>query len=236
MLPYDLIPASDQALNVTFPNRIDPKINLIISHLATDLKQHEAIVALLPAFRTLTIFYQPLVISLEQLKLLVDKTIKNLDFQQTEQVKVVHIPVCYTSEFGPDLERVALHAQLSVTDLIQRHSRPNYLIYMLGFLPGFAYLGGLDAQLAMPRLASPRATIPAGSVGIAGEQTGMYPVVSPGGWQLIGRTPLKLFDVHRAQPLFYQAGDYIHFDVIDQTEFARIAAAPETYQIQITQE
>ncbi|MFD0898201.1 5-oxoprolinase subunit PxpB [Loigolactobacillus binensis] len=236
MLPYELIPASDQALNVTFANQIDPQINLIISRLTAALQPHSEITALLPAFRTLTVFYQPLLTSLAQIKELVTTTISELDLQPNKQVKVVHIPVCYTPEFGPDLTHVAAHAKISVTELIQRHTQPNYLIYMLGFLPGFAYLGGLDPRIAMPRLASPRATIPAGAVGIAGEQTGMYPVVSPGGWQLIGRTPLKLFAGQRAQPLLYQAGDYIHFDAITPSEFKQIATAPETYTLQITQE
>ncbi|QEA52226.1 5-oxoprolinase subunit PxpB [Loigolactobacillus coryniformis] len=235
MLPYDLIPASDQALNVTFANKIDPQINLIISRLATKLKECPEVTALLPAFRTLTIFYQPLVTSLDQLKTLVTRTIDNLDLKQVGQTQIIHIPVCYTPELGPDLQRVAEHAHLSVADLIQRHTQPNYPIYMLGFLPGFAYLGGLDPHLAMPRLATPRTRIAAGSVGIAGQQTGMYPVVSPGGWQLIGRTPIKLFDPQREQPLFYQAGDYIHFDKIDRASFDQIAAAPDDYRIQITQ-
>ncbi|ANK60422.1 allophanate hydrolase [Loigolactobacillus backii] len=236
MLPYELIPASDQALNVTFPNRIDPQINLIISRLAAKLSKQAAITALLPAFRTLTVFYQPLETSLEQIEAVVTTSLQQLDLHKGSEARVVHIPVCYTTEFGPDLEKVAAHAKLDTAELIKRHTKPNYLIYMLGFLPGFAYLGGLDPQIAMPRLTSPRATIPAGSVGIAGEQTGMYPVVSPGGWQLIGRTPIKLFDPQRDQPLLYQAGDYIHFDEISQSEFTQITDNSAAYQIKVTRE
>lgn len=234
LMAYKIISASDHAINVMFPNRVDPQINLIISRLTLALQNETTITALLPAFRTLTVFYQPLITDAKQIKDLTARMIEQLDLHQSEKANVVHIPVCYTAEFGPDLVRVAAHGQLSIAELIRRHTQPDYLIYMLGFLPGFAYLGGLDPQLAMPRLASPRAAIPAGSVGIAGEQTGMYPFTSPGGWQLIGRTPLRLFDPERERPLLYQAGDYIHFEAIDEATFARLADDP-TVQVKVTQ-
>ncbi len=135
--------------------------------------------------------------------------------------RLVELPVCYGGEYGPDLAFVAEHAGMSERQVVELHSGRDYRIYMLGFLPGFPYLGGLDERLYCPRLDAPRTAIPAGAVGIGGRQTGVYPTASPGGWQLIGRTPCRLFDP--ARPLPYAAGDRIRFVPIDPAEFARIA-------------
>ena len=132
---------------------------------------------------------------------------------------VVEIPVCYGGSYGEDLKDVAAHAGLTEEEVIKLHSSVDYNIYMLGFLPGFPYLGGLDPKLFTPRLDNPRTKIPEGSVGIGGEQTGIYPLESPGGWRLIGRTPLKLYDPDREQPFLYQAGDYIRFVPITAEEY-----------------
>ena len=133
-------------------------------------------------------------------------------------------PVLYGGEMGPDLEFVAQNAGKTVEEVIAIHSSTEYLIYMLGFTPGFTYLGGMSEEIATPRLATPRVKIPGGSVGIAGAQTGVYPIDSPGGWQLIGRTPVRMYDPDRAEPILPQAGQYIKFYPIDQAEFDRIAA------------
>ena len=125
--------------------------------------------------------------------------------------RVVDIPVCYGGRFGPDLAEVAAFAGGSEDDVIERHAAGRYRVYMLGFLPGFAYLGGVDAAIAMPRRATPRTTVPAGSVGIAGAQTGVYPCESPGGWRLIGRTPTAMFDLTRAEPALLAPGDVVRF-------------------------
>ena len=132
---------------------------------------------------------------------------------------VVEIPVFYGGSYGEDLKDVAAHAGLTEEEVIKLHSSVDYNIYMLGFLPGFPYLGGLDPKLFTPRLDNPRTKIPEGSVGIGGEQTGIYPLESPGGWRLIGRTPLKLYDPDREQPFLYQAGDYIRFVPITAEEY-----------------
>ena len=137
---------------------------------------------------------------------------------------VLEIPVLYGGEAGPDLEFVAQHAGKTPEEVIRIHSAPEYLIYMLGFTPGFTYLGGMSEEIAAPRLTAPRVKIPAGSVGIAGAQTGVYPIDSPGGWQLIGRTPVRMYDPDRETPILPQAGQYIHFYPIDQAEYDRIAA------------
>lgn len=125
--------------------------------------------------------------------------------------RVVEIPVCYGAPFGPDLAEVAAFAGCSADDVIARHAAGRYRVYMLGFLPGFAYLGGVDDSIAMPRHSTPRTTVPAGSVGIAGRQTGVYPCESPGGWRLIGRTPLAMFDLTRPEPALLSPGDVVRF-------------------------
>ncbi|TFE01748.1 5-oxoprolinase subunit PxpB [Jeotgalibacillus salarius] len=133
--------------------------------------------------------------------------------------RTVKIPVCYGGELGPDIEEVAEHAGLSSEEVIKRHQNGDYTVYMLGFAPGFPYIGGLDPSIAAPRKDNPRAAIPAGSVGIAGEQTGVYSIETPGGWQIIGRTPEKLFDLDREESFLLRAGDKIEFYSITQKEF-----------------
>jgi KipI family sensor histidine kinase inhibitor len=138
---------------------------------------------------------------------------------------VVEIPVVYGGEYGPDLDFIISHTGLSRDEVIRRHSAPEYLIYMIGFVPGFTYLGGMPKELATPRLATPRQLIPGGSVGIAGEQTGIYPLDSPGGWQLMGRTPLNVFDAGRREPFLLAAGQYLKFVPIGEDEYRRVAEA-----------
>lgn len=235
MLNYQILPAGDKAVNVTFDRVVNVAINHQIALLQQRLSQLSVngITGFLPAFRTLTVFYEPAQISVKQLKATINAAMLDGHQNTAATVKRVHIPVCYDADFGPDLSNVAKQAHLTPKAVIKRHSQPDYLIYMLGFLPGFAYLGGLDSQIATPRLSTPRLKIAPGSVGIAGEQTGMYPIESPGGWQIIGRTPLRLFRPESTQPFYYSAGDYIHFDVISRAEYEEIAANLEDYQVTV---
>ena len=145
---------------------------------------------------------------------------------------VLEIPVLYGGEMGPDLAFVAQNAGISEEEVVKIHTSTEYLIYMLGFTPGFTYLGGMSDKIATPRLKQPRVKIPAGSVGIAGKQTGVYPVDSPGGWQLIGRTPVKMYDPDREVPILPQAGQYIKFKAVSQAEYDKIAeeVAKGTYK------
>jgi inhibitor of KinA len=139
--------------------------------------------------------------------------------------RLVRVPACYGGEFGPDLEEVSRHQGLDPEEVIALHSGATYRVYMLGFTPGYPYLGGLPARLAMPRLNVPRQLVKAGSIGIAGVQTGIYPVASPGGWRIIARTPLRLFDPSAATPFLFAAGDRVQFEPIDRQQFEEIAAA-----------
>lgn len=163
------------------------------------------------------------------------QTILKIDVKaDAARKKIYEIPVCYGGEFGPDLDNIAQHAGLSPEEVIQIHSSRDYLIYMLGFLPGFCYLGGLDERIHTPRLANPRLKISAGSVGIGGSQTGIYPLDSPGGWQLMGMTPVKTYDPQREVPILVEAGNYIRFIPIDKDEFYRIKELVQSGQYQCT--
>ena len=134
----------------------------------------------------------------------------------------IAIPVCYGGELGPDLANVAAFARMSERDVIALHAEPAYRVFMLGFVAGFAYMGIVDARIAMPRHPTPRVRVPLGSVGIAGVQTGIYPAETPGGWQLIGRTPVKPFDATRSEPFLMKAGDSVRFTPIDRAEYDRL--------------
>jgi KipI family sensor histidine kinase inhibitor len=172
-----------------------------------------------PGYCSLGLIVRPLQATLEEVEELVSTATKNVAVPPPVQPRTVTIPVCYGAAYGPDMEVVCQQSGLSEQKVVQRHATAIYQCSMLGFLPGFPYLMGLDPQLATPRLATPRAVVPAGSVGIAGAQTGVYPVFSPGGWNIIGRTPLTLFDPSREQPSLVQAGDVVRFSPISLQEF-----------------
>ena len=180
---------------------------------------------MIPAYASLLIKYDPFLTDYAALCDRLRALEKRLSVSAVQAGKIVEIPVCYGGVYGEDLPFVAKHAGLSEKEVVALHSAQPYRIYMLGFLPGFPYLGGLNERLHTPRLSTPRTKIPAGSVGIGGKQTGIYPMESPGGWQLIGRTPLTLFAP--GEPLPYAAGDRIRFVPIDEDEFARIRKGEE---------
>lgn len=225
MLPFTVCPVGDTGLLVSFEQRIAQSVGAAVAALNTRVVAAAipGVVETVPAFASLLIFYDPLVTEYDAVAATVQKLAQAPDSDTAaEEGRLVEIPVCYGGAFGPDLPFVAEHAGLTETEVIRLHAGRDYPIYMLGFLPGFPYLGGLDERLFTPRLPTPRTAIPAGSVGIGGEQTGVYPIASPGGWQLIGRTPLKLFDPSVGR-LPYAAGDRIRFCPITQDEFDAIA-------------
>lgn len=219
--------AGDTSLTVEFGNEISEEINTRIRAFNTALKQSSipGIVETVPTYRSLMIHYNPSVILFEPLVCRLQALLDKMDQIQLPPSDVLEIPVLYGGEMGPDLESVAAYHHLTPDDVIRIHTSSEYLIYMLGFTPGFTYLGGMSSQIATPRLETPRVRIPAGSVGIAGAQTGVYPIESPGGWQLIGRTPVRMYDPQRETPILPQAGQYIQFYAIDQKEYTCIAEA-----------
>jgi KipI family sensor histidine kinase inhibitor len=236
MQNIQILTEGDSSLLVEFGKEISPDINRKISATVQLLKeQHiEGVVDLIPAFCSLLINYDPRVISYEEISERIQAIIK-LDAKAGEQKKKIYeIPVCYGGKYGPDIANIAEHAGLTEEEVIKIHSSRDYLIYMLGFLPGFCYLGGLDERIHTPRLANPRIKINAGSVGIGGSQTGIYPLDSPGGWQLMGMTPVKTYDPERETPILVEAGDYIRFVPIDEEEYDRIKELVERGEYQCT--
>ena len=228
--------AGDSSICAEFGNEISKEINAQIRAFNILLKESgiAGIVETIPTYRSLLIQYDPGVISYKSLEGKLKKLLARLDSVEIPPSEVLEVPVLYGGEeMGPDLKFVAENAKMSEEEVIKLHSEPEYLIYMRGFTPGFTYLGGLNDAIETPRLKTPRVKIPAGSVGIAGKQTGVYPIDSPGGWQLIGRTPLKMYDADREKPILPEAGQYIKFVPIDRAEFDRIAAEVEkgTYEV-----
>lgn len=214
----------DSALNIEFGNEISEEINKKIRAASALIENREisGISEVVPTYRSLMIHYDPLIIEYEELISIlkgIEENIKNVELYSPE---IIEIPVLYGGQYGPDIENVAMHNKLTVEEVIKIHTSAEYLIYMLGFTPGFPYLGGMDKRIATPRLHSPRTKIPAGSVGIAGEQTGIYPVQSPGGWQLIGSTPIELFNPDIENPILLKSGNYIVFKSIDEEEYMKI--------------
>ncbi len=224
MQEIKILTAGDSSLLIEFGKEISPEINQKITATVQLMKeQHiEGVVDIIPAFCSLLINYDPRVIRYDELKSRMRDLVKMDIKAEAGRKKVYEIPVCYGGAYGPDIENIAKHAGLSVEEVIEIHSSRDYLIYMLGFLPGFTYLGGLDERIHTPRLANPRLKINAGSVGIGGSQTGIYPMDSPGGWQLMGMTPVKTYDPSREVPILVEAGDYIRFVPVSEEEYLRI--------------
>lgn len=225
---------SEKAITLEFGNEINKDTSFKLNGFHAILKNFpfEGLLAVVPAYTTLSIFYDPV-------KVISSKSLSGLDCferisnylveieskdQETEfaEGEMITIPVFYGGENGPDLQAVAEHTKLSPEEIIRLHSSATYRVYMIGFTPGFAYLGGMPEQLATPRKTTPARAVSAGSVGIAGVQTGIYPLTSPGGWQIIGQTPLKLFDVSRSSPTLVRAGDRVKFSPVSLEEFTHL--------------
>ncbi len=221
----EFLPAGDSAVAVQFGDAIDPAINAMVHGAfdAIESAQVDGVLELLPTYRSLLVYYDPLLTTLAEL----EARIRALDIGGAGVAhagKLVELPTLYGGEHGPDLGFVADNAGMSEEEVIEIHSGVDYLVYTMGFSPGFPYLGGLDARLATPRLSSPRTLIPAGSVGIAETQTGIYPQASPGGWRLIGRSPLALFDPFASQPTLISAGDRVRFTPLgDEAAYEALA-------------
>lgn len=221
-------PCGDRSLLIYVGEGIDPTVNDRVHSLARAIRQtgHPALVEVTASYHAVLVEYDPVRLRLDQLEELTLLAAQGLDAALVEPRTVV-LPVCYGGELGPDLGTVAAHAGLPSAEVVARHSGSAYRVYCLGFSPGFPYLGGLDPAIHTPRLAEPRTKVPGGSVGIGGSQTGIYPAPSPGGWQLIGRTPARLFDPYREAPALLEPGAFVRFDPITREEYSRLEAEAE---------
>ena len=234
-------PVGDCAISIDFGQVIDPKINRHIRQTIERIQELnlEGIIELVPTYCALLIQYDAMLYSYSDICNLMESLLEpSATDDANERVTVIEIPTVYGGEFGPDLGFVASHNNLTEEEVVAIHSGTDYLVYMLGFIPGFTYLGGMDPRIATPRLSSPRTLIPAGSVGIAGEQTGTYPSDSPGGWQIIGRTPVTMYDMSKEQAALLSAGDYVRYVPIDEAEYNRIKAlgsdyVPSMYEVEV---
>jgi inhibitor of KinA len=222
-----LAPLGDQAILITLGSRIDEATHRLVRAAVARIDEAhvEGVIDLVPAFASVAVHYDPARVvgdgatPYARLAQRLETTLSELTHAVLPESRTVEIPVCYGGDLGPDLDDVARTHELSADEVVRLHSECTYLVYMVGFMPGFAYLGGLPDRIATPRRSSPRAAVPAGTVGIGGNQTGVYPLVSPGGWNLIGRTPARIFDIARDEPTLLATGDRVRFRPISRGAF-----------------
>ena len=215
-----VVPAGDSAILIELGSEVDPEISSMVFAL-TDLIKDAGLnsdLEVLPTYRSVLVYYDPLVCSYAEMFDAVNGAVEGLvePISVNSSLKIVEIPVVYGGDDGPDLHFVADHAGITEDAVIELHSGTDYRVYMLGFSPGFPYLGGLDERIAAPRLKTPRVLVPAGSVGIAESQTGVYPNAGPGGWRIIGRTSVSLFDVNSSTPSLITPATKVRFIPVDQ--------------------
>ncbi|RPJ93961.1 5-oxoprolinase subunit PxpB [Rummeliibacillus sp. TYF005] len=227
----EIKPFGDSALIVKFGSKINPKIAKYIQSLQNKLNKtpFTGYIESVPSYTNLTIYYSAISIYRDRkfhpfqfIKEYIEELLESINLLEETSSKLIEIPVCYGGDYGPDLELVAMQNNITMEEVIEIHSQPEYLVHMIGFAPGFAFLGGMDEKIGTSRKDVPRLKIPAGSVGIAGKQTGIYPFETPGGWQLIGRTPTKLFLPEVQPPSLLTAGDKIRFYPITEKEYKQL--------------
>jgi inhibitor of KinA len=213
--------AGDAALLLEFPARIDPRVNACATQLAAALRQRGggAIRDAVVGYHTVTVYFDPMTADARWIESEMRAAAAELEDVAVPEAPAIDVPVCYGGDLGPDLADVARFGRCSPQDVIGIHSERTYRVYMIGFVPGFTYMAEVDARIAAPRRMTPRPMVPAGAVGIAAGQTGIYPAVTPGGWNIIGRTPLRPYDPGRANPFLFRAGDRVRFRPIPREEF-----------------
>jgi inhibitor of KinA len=210
--------AGDAALLFEFPQRVDPLVNARAIALAERIRRRcgTAIRDAVVGFATLTVYFDPLVVDAGWLEAEMCEVAASLVDVAESTGAVIEVPVCYGGELGPDLDVVAAFAGCTPEEVIARHCEVEYRVFMVGFVPGFAYLASVDPRIAAPRRSAPRAAVIPGSVGIAGVQTGIYPAKTPGGWNIVGRTPLEPYDAARKQPCMFSPGDTVRFRAVSR--------------------
>jgi inhibitor of KinA len=218
---YSLTQLGDHAIIIEWPQQMNTHIHQQVMGVFDYLQSLALpeIWDMVPAYASLTIVYQPG----KDIRGLLDKAMEQLTVAIPVTPRLLEIPVCYDPSVAPDIHSMASHKGLSIEEIITLHTQQRYTVYMLGFLPGFPYMGKVDEQLATPRLKRPRLKVPAGSVGIAGYQTGIYSLASPGGWNIIGQTPIRMFDPHHATPCFCKPGDQVQFVSISIAELHKMS-------------
>jgi inhibitor of KinA len=223
-------PLGDRAVTITLGNTIDLATHRRVRSACAALEAHPpaGMTDQVPAFASVTVHYDPALVAGDTRTSAYDRLVAQLDEllsrardEKLPAPRLVEIPVCYGGTLGPDLDDVAKRHELTPAQVVEMHAAAEYLVYMVGFMPGFAYMGGLPERLATPRRSTPRTAVPAGTVGIGGSQTGVYPLESPGGWNLIGRTPTKIFDIRREPATLLATGDHARFVPISLEEFDR---------------
>jgi len=235
---FRIVAAGDAALVVEFADRIDPVINGMAIALARAIQAAgiAGVRDVAPTYRSVAVYFDPLHTDFDGLMARVERDAASVctgdgsPYQSETRFpsgnpSPIKVPVCYAGEFGPDLAQVAALAGVSEAEAIRLHTSRTYRVFMLGFVAGFAYMGTVDERIAAPRLPTPRVRVPAGSVGIAGVQTGIYPMSTPGGWRIVGRTPLKPLDLGRERPFLFEPGDAVQFYAIEPAEYARFENA-----------
>jgi inhibitor of KinA len=224
-----LLTAGEGGMVVEFGCEISPALGSFVHQLTRLLSARKlaGVLEIVPTYRSVSIYFDPLVITRQALAKHITEILAKLKPPEADDLRtrIVHVPVSYGGVLGPELEVVARHAGLLTHEVIEIHTAKPYLVYMLGFIPGFPYLGGLSPKLYIPRIEKPRAKVPAGSVGIGGNQTGFYPIESQGEWWLIGRTPLRVFNPESDQPFLVAAGDYVQFFCVSLEEYFTIRRA-----------
>jgi len=230
-----LSPLGDRALLIHLGDTIDEETHRLVRVVCAQLADHavEGTIELVPAFASVAVHYDPArapngdgaASPYRRFATAVEAALSDFVAIALPTPRTVDIPVCYGGEYGPDLEEVGRQHGLTPDDVVRLHSGATYRVYMLGFAPGFAYMGGLPEAIATPRRPEPRTAVPAGSVGIGGRQTGVYPMTLPGGWQLIGRTPLHMFDAAREPATLLTAGDVVAFRAVSPSEYRELTSA-----------
>ena len=232
VFPYRIFPLGDNAITIDFGNCISNAVNREVIARFNYLQQNPlpGIIEAVPAYSSLTIYYDVMALRklnsttgtvFEVMRQQLEDWLQNPVEQKITEERLIKIPACYEKEFAPDILQLATAKNISVEEVISIHTAKTYKVYMLGFLPGFTYMGEVDEKITIPRKPQP-VNIIAGSVGIAGKQTGIYPLTSPGGWQIIGRTPVQLFDAGKEEPTLLRTGDRVQFFSITTNDFYEI--------------
>ena len=222
-----IVAAGDAALVLELPARVDPAINARLVFVASELRRRFGTVVrdAVVGFTTLTVYFDPLTVDAAWLEGEIAQIAREEPPDDLAEGTTVDVPVCYGGQLGPDLSDVAAACGCSEEEVIRLHSSVEYRVFVVGFVPGFAYMGVVDERLALPRRAVPRTKVPAGSVAIAAGQTGIYPIETPGGWHLIGRTPIRPYDASRRDPVLFRCGDRVRFRAVDRHTFDTLASA-----------